>query len=292
MSAPPAAPPAAPRGRADLLGFSLLEVMVAVAILGMSLTVILSAQVGLFSSGTYSQRMSVALGLSRCKMGELEEQFLKMGYPEVDTNDEGACCNGELRSDFTCAWKIERVELPQPPPVNLASSADPLTGAAPGGPSGGLSGLGALGALAQAGGTFGSDAGAPLGDAGLDPGQLASGLSGTGNSGLSGMLASGAAAGGVSGLAPMLFSMVYPSVKPMLEASIRKVTVTVRWREGVAQRDIEILQWVTSPSRGGFLSDAIDSSSLPGGAAPGSPTGAGLPGGTGAGAPRTGGGSR
>ena len=34
-------------------GFSLLEVMVAVAILGLSLIVILSAQVGLFSSGSY-----------------------------------------------------------------------------------------------------------------------------------------------------------------------------------------------------------------------------------------------
>lgn len=255
------------RLRGDLGGFSLLEVMVAVAILGMSLSVILSAQVGLFSSGTYGQHMSVALGLGRCKMTELEEQFLKLGYPEVETNDEGACCNGDLRQDFTCSWKIERVELPQPPPVDpfgASSSAGPA-GTAPAG--GGLSGLGALGALAQAGGTFG-----PSGDGGVDPGQLAQGLSGTGTSGLSGMLSGGAAAGAVSGLAPMLFSMVYPSIKPMLEASIRKVTLKVRWREGMAAREFELLQWVTSPTRGGFLSEAIDST---GGNGSGFPLGGG-----------------
>lgn len=254
-------------------GFSLLEVMVAVAILGLSLSVILSAQVGLFSTGTYGQHISVALGLGRCKMTELEEQFLKFGFPEVDSNDEGACCNGDLRADFTCVWKTERVELPNPPPVDpfAASSASPSGGP----PGGGLDGLGALGALAQAGGGFGPPGGL---DGGLDPsqlGQAASGLSGSGTSGLSGMLAGGAAAGGVSGLAPMLFSMVYPTIKPMLEASIRRVTVTVRWREGVASRDIELLQWVTNPTRGGFLSEAIDSSGANGaaGAAPGSPTG-------------------
>jgi prepilin-type N-terminal cleavage/methylation domain-containing protein len=70
-----------PRYRGDLLGFTLLEVMVAVAILGLSLTVILSAQVGLFATGTYNQHVSVALGLARCKMTELEEQYLKLGFP-------------------------------------------------------------------------------------------------------------------------------------------------------------------------------------------------------------------
>lgn len=269
----------APRYRGDLLGFSLLEVMVAVAILGLSLTVILSAQVGLFSTGTYNQSISVALGLSRCKMTELEEQFLKMGYPEVDATEEGACCNGELRSDFTCAWRIERIELPMPPttdPFAAASGAGPA-GAAPGG---GLDALGAFGALAQAGGGF-----APPG-ASADLGQLSQGLSNSGTSGLAGVLSSGAS-GGVNALAPMLFGMVYPSIKPMLESSIRKVTVTVRWREGVVARDFELLQWVANPTRGGFLSDAIDSASLP--EMPGLPGGLGGPGAPGGALPGGGG---
>jgi general secretion pathway protein I len=260
-----------PRYRGDLLGFTLLEVMVAVAILGLSLTVILSAQVGLFATGTYNQHVSVALGLARCKMTELEEQHLKLGFPEVDSNDEGPCCNGDLRADFTCSWRTERVELPQPPMVDpfAASSAAGPAGQAPGG----LAGLGAFGALAQAGGTFGAPAGS------ADLGQLSQGLSGSGTSGLAGVLSSGAS-GAMGALAPMLFGMVYPSIKPMLEASIRKVTVVVRWREGIATRDIELLQWVTSPTRGGFLAEAVDSagmpSALPG--MPGAPGAAGLPG--------------
>ncbi|MCS6901183.1 MAG: type II secretion system protein [Myxococcales bacterium] len=266
------------RYRGDLLGFTLLEVMVAVAILGLSLTVILSAQVGLFSTGTYNQHMSVALGLARCKMTELEEQYLKMGFPEVDSNDAGPCCNGDLRADFTCAWKTERIELPQPPrvdPFGAGSAAEPA-GSAPGG----LAGLGALGALAQASGTFGAPAGS------ADLGQLAQGLSGTGTSGLAEVLSSGAS-GAMGTLAPMLFSMVYPSIKPMLEASIRKVTVVVRWREGVVAREIELLQWVTNPTRGGFLAEAMDSAGLPSampgasGVAPRFPGVPGLPGGTG-----------
>ncbi len=266
-----------PRYRGDLLGFTLLEVMVAVAILGLSLTVILSAQVGLFSTGTYNQHISVALGLSRCKMTELEEQFLKLGFPEVDTTEDGACCNGDLRADFTCSWKTERVELPQPPAVDpfAASSAGGLPGGPPGSPPGGLAGLGALGALAQAGGTFGATAGS------ADPGlPLPPGASSSGTSGLAGMLSTGAASA-MGGLAPMLFGMVYPSIKPMLEASIRRVTVVVRWREGVTSREIELLQWVTNPTRGGFLSEAIDSASMPGmpgGGLPGMPGGGGLPG--------------
>ena len=240
-------------------GFSLLEVMVAVAILGMSLTVILSAQVGLFSSGGQAQRMSVALGLGRCKMTELEERFLKLGYPEVDENDEGACCNDDRRADFSCVWKIERVELPQP------SLNDPLAAAvgSSDSPGGGLAGLASLA----------SGLGAPTGSA--DTGALMAGLQGSGTSGLSGMLNDGAGASAVSGLAPMLFSMVYPTIKPMLESSIRRVTVTVKCRDGLAARDLEVLQWVTNPTRGGFLSDVVDST---GGAASGFGSPPGLPG--------------
>ncbi|MFO0661035.1 MAG: hypothetical protein U0165_14560 [Polyangiaceae bacterium] len=73
--------------------------MIAIAILGLSLTVILSAQVGLHSTGARTQTISVAMGLSRCKMSEVEEQLLKLGYPELDTMEEGPCCADDLRAD-------------------------------------------------------------------------------------------------------------------------------------------------------------------------------------------------
>ena len=71
------------------------------AILGLSLTVILSAQAGLYSGGTNAQRTSVAIGLARCRMTEIEERLLKLGYPLVDEKDDGACCEDDW--DKTCA---------------------------------------------------------------------------------------------------------------------------------------------------------------------------------------------
>ncbi len=38
-------------------------------------------------------------------------------------------------------------------------------------------------------------------------------------------------------------------MKPMLEASIRKLTVTVNWHEGTQNRDLTIVQYLTRPMR-------------------------------------------
>ena len=43
---------------------------------------------------------------------------------------------------------------------------------------------------------------------------------------------------GTSGMEGMVMGFVYPSLKPMLEASIRRVTVKVMWREGQRERDL------------------------------------------------------
>ena len=245
----------APAGRA----FTLLEVMVAVAILGLSLTVILSAQVGLFSAGSYSQHISSATGMARCRMTELEEQFLKLGYPEVDTNDDGACCGSDLRLDMKCAWKIERIELPNPPPPDLGGGVD--GGLNPAGSGAGLDfgtppGAGSAGPLGPLSALAGATGALPMPGGASMPG---------GNAGLSSVLAAGAQ-GGTGAIAPLVMSFVYPSLKPMLEASIRKVTVTVLWREGLTKRELEIVQWVTNPMKGGFLANALGSDSAGGGA--------------------------
>jgi general secretion pathway protein I len=236
-------------------GFTLLEVMVAVAILGLSLTVILSAQAGLYSGSGYGQHTSVAIGLARCRMTELEERLIKLGYPEVDEKDDGACCEDDSRQDMRCTWKVETVELPEakPPDLAPAGSAGPLglgssgfgsTGSGPGSPAGG----GPLAAISQ----IATNPGAFAGDAGVS--SLASALKeGT---------------GGMGGIEALAMSIVYPQLKPMLEASIRKVTVTVNWHEGVQERDITIVQYVTRPMR---------APALPAGAASGAPSLFGTP---------------
>jgi len=45
---------------------------------------------------------------------------------------------------------------------------------------------------------------------------------------------------------------VYPFLKPMMEASIRKLTVVVRWKEGSTVKEFQLLQYVTNPSNGGL----------------------------------------
>ena len=253
--------------------FSLLEVMVAVAILGLGLTVILSAQAGLFASATRAKNETVAIGMVRCKMGEIEEELLRMGYQEDDVVDEGQCCEDETPNRVRCKWRIDRVELPDPlsfgdsNPAGSGSSLDlstPTTDLSSL-TSGGLSGAGPLGVLAG----LGAGNGGGLGSNGSADG-LSSLASSLGES----------ASGGVAGLAPMVMSIVYPSLKPMLEASIRKITVVVYWKEGSIDRELSVVQYVTNPMRGGLgmttgseLDDAGLFNGMPGGLLGGSADG-------------------
>jgi len=202
-------------------GFTLLEVLVAIAILGLGLTVILSSQVGLFSGASRGQHLSMATNLVRCKMSEIEAQTLKDGYQLTDQSDEGDCCEDDSSGageGYSCSWKIERVELPTPPEMSMADGGAETDG------------LGALTKLAEVEQTNGAN----LGD-NPDLGSIAETLGGGASSG---------------GLASMVMGMVYPSLKPMLEASIRKVTVTITWKEGKNARDLQVVQYLTDPRQG------------------------------------------
>jgi general secretion pathway protein I len=250
-------------------GFSLLEVMVAVSILGLALTVILSAQGGLAASNKAAANMGVATTLARCKMTELEEKLLKLGWPLNDEdNDQVACCNDITGGAFLCDTKVDKILLPNPPQntVGDGGSMFDLLGAAasPSASSGALTG--AIGALGGAGG-LGSSFGGPLsgnaaGGAGLD---FDAGLQGIGQGLMSGLGGGpGGAAGGVSGLLQMVMGMVYPFIKPMFEASIRRLTVIVRWKEGPNPKEFTLIQYVTNPQQSGFVAGVAPSASAGG----------------------------
>lgn len=209
-------------------GFTLLEVLVAVAILGLGLTLVLSSQTGVFWSYSRATKLSQAPGLLRCKMEEIELDLLTEGYPLLDEQDEGECCEDVDVEGYSCAWKIEKIELPELPPDGLFGAGG--------------------GADAGAGADDGSSAGGPLGAlATLQSGAVPEGGGDLGS--LAGMMGE---SGGPGGIAGMVLGLVYPDLKPMLEASIRKVTVTVRWKEGFNDRDLAVTQYVTNPQQGGF----------------------------------------
>ena len=62
---------------------------------------------------------------------------------------------------------------------------------------------------------------------------------------------------GTQGLLSMVMGILYPSLKPMFEASIRRITVTVKWREGPNDRELPLVQYITNPQRGGFAGSAL-----------------------------------
>ena len=63
-------------------GFTLLEVMIAVAILGLGLTVILTAQTGLFSSSKRAATMSQAVGDGLRSFGVFERKNVRHHFDE------------------------------------------------------------------------------------------------------------------------------------------------------------------------------------------------------------------
>jgi prepilin-type N-terminal cleavage/methylation domain-containing protein len=73
-------------------GFTLLEVMIAVAILGLSLTAIFSSEVGAANVAARARRQNVAATLARCKMGEIEEVIAIEGLPALEKKDTDSCC--------------------------------------------------------------------------------------------------------------------------------------------------------------------------------------------------------
>ncbi len=217
-------------------GFTLLEVLIATAILSLSLTAIFSAQGGAVRAVARARHMDVAIGLARCKMSEIEEQLRVDGFPELDQEETGACCEGNEDGFMSCRWQVERATFPDAQlggldldaslePGKMDNIKDPFAGRSEDGAAGDLS-------------------------------TLAGNLAGGGDEG---------GIGGVDGVASMVMGLVYPDLKVMLEASTRRVTVVVHWPEGKNEQTMVVSQWLTKPQPGALADpdeeDAADGSS-------------------------------
>lgn len=95
-------------------GFTLLEVMVAITILAVALTAIFSSQGGAVKTAHRARKTTTATLLARCKMGEVEEQLAKEGFPAIEDVGTDSCCEDAETDGFECEWKIEPVEIPAP----------------------------------------------------------------------------------------------------------------------------------------------------------------------------------
>jgi general secretion pathway protein I len=195
----------------------LLEVMVAVAILALSLTAIFSSEAGAVKMAHRSRKMGLAALLVRCKMGEIEEQVASEGLPAVFDSGSDECCEEGEQEGFSCDWEIEPVVLPDNMFAEEEEEGDGKGGGDKPNPMDKVSS--ALGLPSSTGGDK------PTVDD-MDPSALLS--------------------GGGDGLASMALSMVFPVLKPSFEAQIRRATVTVHWKEGSIDHSFDVTQYLVS----------------------------------------------
>jgi general secretion pathway protein I len=242
-----------------LRGFSLLEVLMAVALFGAVVTTILSAEAGLVEGNREAANMSQAIEIGRCRMSEIEEKELKLGFPEIEEKDTSKnCCDSKEVPGFSCDWRVERVLLPQPAALGGEGGMNMSV-------LGGGLGLDA-GAIGSVGSSMPGMLQGPLGGMMVNPMggaelNLDAGLQNIGQS-----LQSSFGGAGVSGLLTLVFSLVYPSLKPLLESGIRRVTVVINWKEGANARDFTLTQYLTNPSAAALINSLAEAGTADGGA--------------------------
>ena len=190
-------------------GFTLLEVMIAVAILGLSLTAIFSSEVGAANVAARARRQNIAATLARCKMGEIEQTIAIEGLPAIDKKDTDSCCEHAPVEGFECEWIVDRIILPE---LGAQDDEDEDEGE---GESAGESSRRLL-----------TEASEEVSSEGLTSQEVVSGQAGN--------------------LAMLALQLGFPILKPFLEEQVRRATVTVRWKEGPKERGFDVMQYLVS----------------------------------------------
>lgn len=200
-------------------GFTLVEVMLALAILGAALVVLVRSIAGNVTAAQDSFYMGIATDLARGKMYDLEEDLMQEGFQETEQELEGDFSD-EGWAAVTWKARIEPVELP---------SFDALMGLAQG----------------EAGAGSGSGTGSGSGDGESQADKFQSSALG-GMLGMMGMGGGGGEAGsaGQAATAGFLQSQ-YTMVQQVLKQAIRKITLTIEYDTGLHKESFDVIMYVT-----------------------------------------------
>jgi hypothetical protein len=182
--------------------------MIAIAILGLSLTAIFSSEVGAANVGQRARRQNVATTLARCKMGEIEQIVAIEGLPVLEKKDEDDCCEHAPVEGFECEWIVERIILPN----------------------------------------FGADESLDDDDEDPDSRERSSRDVNDTYEKLNaqGTTTQEVVAGEAGNLAVLALQIGFPILKPFLEEQVRRATVSVRWKEGEKDRGFDVVQYLVS----------------------------------------------
>jgi len=242
-------------------GFTLIEVMIGLALLGLALTVLIKSAAGSIFNARQAQMMGVVTDLARGKMYDLEEELLKDGFNETGLSDgDDACTSFEPFEDEGwkgvewCA-KIVQVELP---------SWDTLQGL-----------------------SKGSGSGSGAGSATAGSGMLDGLPGGFQDSALGGMMSMlGGGFGGEGGDADAMqgasfIQSQYALVQQILKDSIRKVTLDIKWQVMGFNREMRVVAYFTDAAAMDKALKGLGSQEIPeAGAGSGSGSGSAGPGST------------
>ena len=191
-------------------GFTLLETVIAMAILGLALMAIFDLNAGAVANHAYTKKLTIATLLARSKMTDLEQKLYDEGFSNDDDEETGDFSD-EGWSGFK--WRAKIIA-----PKTDGVSPDQLIGAIfnlPIGDTGSGEGLGGLAAM------FGGSGGG-----GKDP------------TGGAGAAAAGAGMGAMGGMIQPMFTQMVEQ----LTRSVREVHLTVYWQDG---RQVESIDMVT-----------------------------------------------
>lgn len=243
-------------------GFTLLEVFVATALLGLFMVLYLDSLTRSPDRANRAKLSSVATLLARAKLVEVEAELLKDRWEEFDDEECGDFTDEEYGGMDRYRWcvAIQKIELPDS--VDVDGVVSRMMGLSEGedGEEAKSSGSGA--AANPMGNLLGMWMGGMAGLGGAQPGA----------GGTAGAAAPGATSSPITSL---LASFIAP-FRAVVEQAIRRVTVRVYWTYRGKEEGVTLLYYITRPDLvdqaiiGGFLqSGAAGGGQQPGGSGTG-----------------------
>ena len=189
--------------KSDQSGFTLIEVMLALAILAIALVGMMAETASNIRATQEVSMRSVVIDLLRYKMYDIEAKLMEDGFQDLDQSSDGDFSD-QGWPDIEWESEVEKVEIPALSALQSRQEA-------------------AAGAEGQEADLTGS----PLAD------MMA---------GFSGGLGSGGAE------SASFITSQFEMLTRVLESSIRKVTLTAKWKVGVEEQEMLVAAYFTDPN--------------------------------------------
>jgi general secretion pathway protein I len=216
-------------------GFTLLETVIALAILALALMAIFDLNSGAVANHVYSKHLTIATLLARSKMTDIEQKLYDDGFSN-DDDEESGNFSEEGWPNFKWRAKIIAPKLNGVSPDQLIGAIFNLP---IGGEGGDLDGLAAM----FGGSAGGKDSGGPV-----------------------------PAGGGIAGMAAGMMQPMMTQMVDQLTQTVREVHLTVTWKQGKVVESMDVVTHVVSLGPGSDRNGGGTFNAAAGGATQGAST--------------------